>query len=108
MICIIALVVFGFMSIFSARYRPFTKESFRCFFRLVSLKPCDTGFDEKIKSAIAGKLITNHPRLAGFVFRNFKVISWIFTIIFFVSLGLLILTTYNYFVNGTCDLFVGT
>jgi hypothetical protein len=37
MICLIALVVFGIMSIFSVGFRPLAKESFNCVFRRLTL-----------------------------------------------------------------------
>jgi len=102
-VCIIALVVFAFMGIFSAKYRSYAKESSKCVFRMVTLRPCDSQFDEKMKSKITGKLIKRSPKTAGLVYRNFKLLSWIFVIIFFVSFIYMAVGFYNLAVLGTCD-----
>lgn len=102
-VCVIALVVFAFMGIFSAKYRGYAKEASNCVFRMVTLRPCDTQFDEKVKSKITGKLIKRSPRTAGLVYRNFKLLSWIFVIIFFVSFIYMVVGFYNLATVGTCD-----
>jgi len=102
-VCIIALVVFAFMGLFSAKYRGYAKEASRCVFRMVTLRPCDTQFDEKMKSKITGKLMARSPRFAGFVYKNFKPISWIFVVIFFVSFAFMAAGLYNIAAYGTCD-----
>jgi thiol-disulfide isomerase/thioredoxin len=103
MICIIALVVFAFMGLFSARYRPFAKEAFHCVFLRATLRPCHTGFDQRMKAKITGKLFKRSPRTAGFVHRHFEAISWFFTAIMFISLGYTAYGLYNLVVFGTCD-----
>ncbi|MFH0949138.1 MAG: hypothetical protein V1802_01475 [Candidatus Aenigmatarchaeota archaeon] len=102
-ICIIAAVIFGFLGIFSAKYRGYAKESFRCTFRMATLRKCDTEFDERVKAKITSKLMKRSPKAAGFVFRNFSVISWVFVIVMFASLALTVNTAYNLAVYGTCD-----
>ena len=100
---IVALVVFAIMGLFSAKYRGYAKESSKCVFRMVTLRPCDTQFDEKMKSKITGKLIRRSPRTAGFVYKNFKLLSWIFVVIFLVSVVYSGFAVYNLAVHGTCD-----
>jgi hypothetical protein len=102
-VCIIALVVFAFMGIFSAKYRGYAKEASRCVFRMVTLRPCDTNFDEKVKSKITGKLIMRSPKLAGFVYKRFRELSWIFMIVFIVSFVFMAAGFYNLAIYGTCD-----
>lgn len=101
-ICIIALVVFGFLGIFSAKYRMLAKEAFRCVFRMVRLKPCDTDFDQKVKSKMTAKLI-KFPSAAKFVYNNFNAISWVFIVTFFLSIGGIFYGLYNYVVFGNCN-----
>ena len=50
--CIVAVVVFGILGIFSAKYRGYFKESLHCIKRTAMLKPCDTEFDQKMKAKI--------------------------------------------------------
>jgi len=101
-ICIIALVVFGIMGIFSAKYRQLAKEAFRCVFRMVQLKPCDTGFDQRIKSKLTTKLM-KLPPVARFFYKNFKLISWTFTIVFFASMIYSLYGIYNLIAFGNCE-----
>ncbi len=50
--CVVALVVLSIMGIFSASNRALAKEAFDCVFRRITLRPCPTGFDEKIKARV--------------------------------------------------------
>ncbi len=101
-ICIVALVVFGFLGIFSAKYRMLAKEAFRCVFKMVQLKVCDTGFDQRMKSKITAKFM-KFPSAAKFVYNNFNAISWIFVVTFFLSIGGVFYGLYNYFIFGNCN-----
>jgi hypothetical protein len=101
-ICIIALVVFSVLGLFSARWRQPAKEAFDCVFKMVQLKPCDTKFDERIKSKVTAKLM-KFPTLARAFYKYFKVFSWIFVISFFASMGYTAYGIYNLIVYGTCD-----
>lgn len=101
-ICIVALVIFGVLGVFSTRYRSLAKQAFKCVTRMVTLRPCDVELEVLIKSKMVSKLM-KYPRLAGFLYKNFKVISWIFTISFFVSLGYSAYGIYNIAVYGSCD-----
>ena len=101
-LCLVALVVFSFLSIFSATYRPLAKDAFDCFFRMVTLRPCKVQFDEKIKGKMTTKLM-KMPRVARFFYRHFKLLSWIFTLTFFASLIYSGYSLYNLFVYGSCD-----
>lgn len=102
-VCVAALIVFGILSIFSVKYRPLAKEAFTCVFKLIKLKHCDTGFDQKVKSKITAKVLKKNAVVAKLLYKNFKIISLVFVILFFSSLfystyGLLNLIKY-----GTCD-----
>ena len=103
MICLIALVVFGILGLFSAKYRTIAKEAFDCVFRRITLRKCTTGLDKRLKSQITGKLMRSHPRFARNVYRHFEVISWAFTIILIASLGYSAYSIYNLFVFGDCN-----
>lgn len=102
-VCIIALFVFGFLGIFSAKYRPFAKEAFRCVFRRMTLRKCDTSFDQKMKAKITGKLMLKWPKLASFVYKRFEILSWLLTILLIVSLVLTANGFYNLAKYGSCD-----
>lgn len=101
-ICIVALIVFSIMSIWSARYRDLARQAFRCVYRMATFRPCDVQFEEKIKAKVTSKLM-RIPSLARFFYKNFKIISWIFTISFFASLIYSAYGIYNLIVYGACD-----
>jgi hypothetical protein len=101
-ICIVALVVFSFLSIVSARYRPLAKDAFKCVFKMIQFKPCDVQLETKIKTKITSKLMIIPP-LARFFYKYFKPISWAFTISFFASLAYSAYGIYNLIVFGSCD-----
>jgi len=102
MICLIALIVFGILAIFSASYRPLAKEAFDCVLRRITLRKCETGLDRRLKAEITGKLMKRNEAIARFTYRNFEIISWIFVILLFSSLGYSIYSGYNYVKYGNC------
>lgn len=102
MICVVAMVIFGVMAVFSASYRPLAKEAFDCVFRRLTLRSCQSGLDVRMKSKLVGKLMKKSPKLARPVYKYFEVISWIFVIIFFVSLFYSGLAVYNLIVHDNC------
>jgi len=101
-ICIVALVVFSILSLVSTRYRPLAKQAFRCVYLTATLRPCDVQLEEKIKAKLTSKLMFA-PLLARFFYKNFKIISWIFTIAFFASLFYSVYGIYNLIAIGRCD-----
>ena len=101
-ICIVALVVFSFLSIVSARYRPLARDAFKCVYRMATFRPCDVQLETKIKTKITSKLMII-PSLARFFYKYFKPISWIFTISFFASLFYSAYGIYNLLAIGRCD-----
>ncbi len=103
MICIVALIVFGVLGIFSVSHRQIAKEAFDCVFRRITLRPCQTGFDQKMKTRVVSKLM-KFPKLARFTHKHFEFISWIFTIALFSSMAYTGYSIYNLAVHGTCDM----
>jgi hypothetical protein len=96
------MVVFSILGVFSVRWRRVAKEAFHCVFRMIQFKPCDVQLEEKIKSRLTSKLM-KIPKLARFVYKNFKIISWIFTIAFFASMFYTVYSLYNLAVFGSCS-----
>ncbi|NYZ80049.1 hypothetical protein H0N95_02245 [Candidatus Micrarchaeota archaeon] len=101
--CIVALVVFGIMGIFSAYYRTLAKEALTCVLRTAVFKPCDTGFDEKMKAKITGKLAKASPEAAKVVYANFTFFSWILVVITLASMILSLQAAYNIVVYNNCN-----
>jgi protein-disulfide isomerase len=103
MICVIALVVFGILGIFSARYREVAKEAFECVFRRLTFRKCNSELDERLKSQITGKIMRRSPRIAGFIYKRFEIISWIFLILMIWSMIVSATSVYNYVKYGNCN-----
>lgn len=103
MICLIALVVFGILGIFSAKYRGYFKEALHCIARRATLRACDTEFDTKMKAKITAKAYKFSPPIAVFTHKHFEAISWFFVITLFISMGYTAYGVYNLVVFGTCD-----
>lgn len=101
--CIVAFVVFGVLGIFSAKYRTYTKEAFRCMTRQMILKPCDTEFDKKMRAKITGKLAKISPKIAGFTYKNFTRISFALIAIMIISMVFTASSLYTLAVYGSCD-----
>src|SRR4030042_1066944 len=101
-ICIIAAVVFGVLGIFSAKYRKIAREAFSCVSRMLTFRPCVTGFDDKVRSHVTARLMKRSEWVAGWFYRNFNLLSVLFTISFFLSAGYTAYTAYNLVVYGSC------
>jgi protein-disulfide isomerase len=101
--CIVAIVIFGILGIFSAKYRAYFRESLHCIKRQITLRPCDTNFDEKMKSKMSGKLMRISPKIAGFVYRKFVFITWLFIAVMIVSLIGIGIGVYNFAIYNNCN-----
>jgi len=102
MICLIALVVFGILGIFSLKYRKLSKEAFDCTFRKMTLRKCKSNLDERLKSKITGKILRFNGKFGGWIYRNFEWLSWIFTILMIASFVYSAYAIYNLIVYGNC------
>lgn len=103
MICIIALVVFGILGIFSATHRKVAFEAFNCVFRKTTFRKCNSDLDVRLKSQIVAKIMNKSPKTARFVYKNFEIFSWTFTILMIVSLVYTIIGGYNFYLYGNCN-----
>ena len=103
MICIIALIVFSILGIFSATHRALAKEALDCVFRRVTFRPCNTGFKEKIKSKILTKLLNRSALVARITNRYFELFSWLFFILMITSTFYAVRGVYNYYLYGSCN-----
>lgn len=103
MICLIAMVVFGLLGIFSIKYRVIAKEAFDCVFKRITLRKCTTGLDKRLKSQITGKLMKKSPKTGKFIYKHFEIISWFFTILLIASLIQSGVSGYNFVKYGNCN-----
>ncbi len=102
-LCFLALPVFAILGIFSVKYRKLTYEAVDCLFRTVTLRKCRSSLDERIKSSMTGKTMKYSPWAAGFIYKNFKVISWVLAVIFIWSTYAASVGVYNYYYYGNCN-----
>ncbi|NVN96695.1 DsbA family protein [Candidatus Nomurabacteria bacterium] len=101
--CLIALIIFGIMGIFSASHRELAKEAFSCVFNRITLRPCNTGFKEKIKGKILSRIIKRSIFLARMVNKHYEILSWIFFILMVGSTIWVFRGGYNFYVYGSCN-----
>jgi hypothetical protein len=101
--CLIALIVFAILGIFSASHRVLAKEAFSCVFNRVTFRPCNTGFKEKIKGKILSKIITRSTFWARMVNKHYEILSWIFFILMVGSTIWVLRGAYNFYVFGSCN-----
>lgn len=108
MLCLIALIIFSILGIFSLSYRKLAKEALFCLFRKFSLKPCQADFQTKIKTKIIGYLTRKNFQGTNFFYRQYEnlvsIFSLIFLILFFASVYFSGQGLYNLAVYGFCDL----
>lgn len=103
MACILALIIFSIMGLFSATHRELAKEAFDCVFRRLTFRPCNTGFREKIRAKIVGKLIKRSVTLAKILNKYFEVFAWVFFLLMAVSTVYSIKGGYNFYRYGSCN-----
>jgi len=102
-LCWIALPVFAFLGIFSAKYRKLTKDAFECFYKTTTFRKCESGLDDKIRSDISGTFLKFSPKTAKFVYKNYKLLSWVFVIVLIWSSYVGAVGLYNYLNYGNCN-----
>ncbi len=102
-LCLIALPVFALLGIFSVKYRQLTKDALECLFSTVTLRKCRSGLDDKIKSDVTGTFLKYSPQTAKFVYKHYKILSWIILIIILWSAYESSVGVYNYINYGNCN-----
>lgn len=102
-LCIIGLMIFPILGLFSAKYKELAKESFRCVFRMATFRPCESKLDQRIKSKITAKLMKTSPAIAKIIYKNFTIFSWMLVLLFFLSMYGLGSGIYNYIKFGNCN-----
>jgi membrane associated rhomboid family serine protease len=103
MFCIVAFIILAILGIFSASNRSLAKEAFDCVLRRVTLRPCNTGFDEKMKARILGSVITRSETAARVINLNFELLSWAFFILTLASTIYSARSLYLFYVTGSCN-----
>jgi hypothetical protein len=101
--CILALIIFSILGIFSASHRALAKEAFSCVFKRITFRPCNTGFQDKIKGKILSRLINHSTFLTKAVNKHYEILSWIFFILMLISTIWVFRGFYNFYVFGSCN-----
>ncbi|MEK6958023.1 MAG: thioredoxin domain-containing protein [archaeon] len=102
-VCVIALIVFGFLGIFSATHRAIAKEAFDCVFRKMTFRPCNTGLDKRLKMIVSMKVMKRHEGAGKFVHKNFEGISFFFMLLMIGSIVFSGIGLYNFWAYGNCN-----
>ena len=103
MFCIVAFIVLSILGIFSASNRVLAREALDCVLRRITLRPCTTGFDQKMKAKIVGSVIGRSEKAARFINRHFEVLSWIFFFLLLTSSFFAIRGVYFFYRYGSCN-----
>jgi hypothetical protein len=103
MFCIIAAIILSILGIFSAANRRLAKEALDCVFRRITFRPCNTGFDEKMKAKILGKVINRSERAASFLSKYFELLSWIFFVVLLAASVFMIRGIFLFYTTGSCN-----
>ena len=103
MFCILAFVVLSILGLFSATHRELAKEALDCVFKRITLRPCTTGFDQKLKAKILGAVLGRSEPTAKFINKNFELLSWIFFFLILASSFLAVRGVYFYYRYGSCN-----
>ncbi len=102
-LCIIALPIFLVLGLFSATHRELAKESLRCVFAKLTLRPCQTSLNTKMKTGIIAPIFKRNKTAGKFVQKHFTLLSWIFIILMVLSTYFVIEGGVNFYLYGNCD-----
>ncbi len=103
MFCIASFVVLSILGIFSASNRALAREALDCVFRRVTFRPCNTGFDQKMKARLLGVVITRSEGAARFLNKYFEAIAWVFIISMLAASILFARGLYFFYTFGNCN-----
>ncbi|MDY6770685.1 MAG: hypothetical protein SV186_01870 [Candidatus Nanohaloarchaea archaeon] len=103
MICLLSLLVFSILGIFSASHRKLAKEAFNCVRNKARRKPCETDLEDDVKASVVGKVLKYSPRAARILNKYFDVFSWLLVIGLLVTGLYSSYSIYNLFVYGNCN-----
>lgn len=103
MFCIVAFIVLSILGIFSASNRALARDALDCVFHRITLRPCTTGFDVKMKSMILGRVISRSEGAAMFLNRNFEILAWVFFLLLAGSGFMGARGIYLFYTTGSCN-----
>ncbi len=101
--CIVAMAVFAVMGLFSAKYRHWAGEAWKCAFKKITFRPCDADFDQRWRGKIVSTIGSQSPAAGKFVFKHFQALSMLFLILMIASFAYAALGLYNLAVYNNCN-----
>lgn len=102
MICLLSLLVFSILGIFSASHRALAAEAFDCVTRRVKREPCETDLEDRVKASVVGKTLDHSPRAARVLSRYFELFSWLLLVALLLTGAYSAFSLFNYAVYGNC------
>jgi hypothetical protein len=106
MLCIFAFVIFliffPILGIFP-EYRRLFRRSWQCFFKKVTLQPCDINLGEEIKSKLLGKFVFRFPKTTKFFDKTFAFWAFLFVLLNIWSIVYASNSLLNLWVYDTCE-----
>jgi hypothetical protein len=96
------MITFSLLGIFGLKYRKLAWEAFNCVARRITLRPCQSRLDQKLKAKLTAKLM-KFPRIAKLWYGHFEAISWTLVILTFISLFFTIRGLFNLAIYGACE-----
>jgi len=103
MFCLVMLIILVVLSVFSASSRTLVREALDCVLRKATLRPCITGFDEKMKAKILGTVITRSEAASRLLNRNFELLAWAFFLLIAASGIWVTRGVYLFYTTGSCS-----
>lgn len=107
--CFLLLVVIALLGIFFPKYRPLIREAWDCFWKKLTLRPCEVSFDKKAKSKITAYLMRkNRLTLARLNNRYFETVTTILGILLIILMIFLTILFIKWIVIGNSPCASGT
>ena len=103
MFCIASFIVLSILGIFSASNRILAREALDCVLRRVTFRPCNTGFDQKMKAKLLGVVITRSESAARFLNKYFEIIAWVFILSMLAASIMFARGLYFFYTYGNCN-----
>jgi len=103
MFCIAAFIILLLVGIVSAKYRRYAGKAWRCVWRKVTFRPCDTSFKEEIKGRLLARVAVKNPRLVKPVSVSLEIAAWLIVILTVWSLFVAVKSGVNLYVYSTCN-----
>jgi hypothetical protein len=103
MFCIAAFIILLLVGIVSAKYRRYVGKAWRCVWRKVTFRPCDTSFKEEFKGRLLARVAIKKPRLVKPAGIGLEIVSWLIVILTVWSLFVAVKSGVNLYVYSTCN-----